>query len=412
MSFCQRIKFTSIFGLANLSAQTITARASSSNHSRIPVPVRSQHVLPSVVVAIPAVATATRFDRSVNHRLASMPKKTESSILAHVERLRKTRDAQATYKTSTAFKKPTPKPATTLSRSISRPTSRVPSATSDTSSLTSRLDRREKSINAHVSRVSRAREKTSPVSSARPTPSNSRKVSPIQPLQIKKRPAVDLAQLDESLAQLSIAPLAVAPQLPALRSCLKTSAAVERKAVHFVEYGGWNLHGIRTYQPDSAPNTFIPSFDAEISEPSIHARSRGPVHPGIYALVGQTEQQIRWPPPDHDSPVRPGYDSMPPSSCQACAKAAARGTSRIRYRPQQVSVWCSACMESTARLTRYSPALDDDGQDDDQDVCPNTQHHHYPDTCAYLRNGVVANILWLYAQYPERAAELYELLNS
>ncbi|KAF8852539.1 hypothetical protein BDZ45DRAFT_763792 [Acephala macrosclerotiorum] len=411
MSFCQRIKFTSICGLATQSAHLVTARAASSNSSRIPIPVRSQNTLPSVV-AVPASRPATHFDKSVNPRPASMPKKTESSILAHVERLRRTRTAQSTYKTSTAFKKPTPKPAMTQPRPISRPASRVPSATSDTSSSSSRLVRHEKSIEAHVSRVSRAREKTSPVSSARPTPSSSRKVSPLQPLQIKKRPAVDLAQLDESLARLSVLPLAVVPKLPALRSCLKTSAAIGRKAVHFVEYGDWNLHGIRTYQPDSPPNTFFSPFDAEISEPSIHARSHGVVHPGSYALVRQTEQQIRWPPPDHDGPVRPGYDSMPPSCCRACAKVAARGTSQIRYRPQQVSVRCSACMESTARLPSYSPALDDDGRDDDEDDCPNSIHHHYPETCAYFRNGFKANILWLYSEYPERATELYEILNS
>ncbi|KAE8446557.1 hypothetical protein EG329_011889 [Mollisiaceae sp. DMI_Dod_QoI] len=319
-----------------------------------------------------------------------MPRKTGNSILAHVERLRKVREAQATYKTSTAFKKPAPKPAQL--RPASRPVSRVPSTTSTLSSSSSRVARTERSVEAHIERVSRARVKSSPISSSRPSPVNSRKVSPIQPLQVKKRlPVVDLAQVSDSLAELSIQPLSVAPRVPTLRSCLKTEAALKPKVVHFVEYGGWNLHGIRTFQPDSPPNTFIPPSDAEILQP-LH-RQVGDVYPGSYRLVGQTSQ-IRWPPPD-DGPSRRGYDSLPPSRCPLCAKAAARGTSRIRYRPQQVSVWCSACMASPARRPH------DDGHDDEEDDCYNVLHHHYPDTCAYFRNGWKANVRWLYDHYPE-----------
>jgi hypothetical protein len=114
--------------------QKILARLASSTshsfHSRIPIPVRSQHVVPSLsTVAIPAQSsTPSQFVRT--KPASSLPKKTADSIQKHVERvsfalmrfgvpvqlrsssltqiatvqLRKTRAATTTYKTAPASK--------------------------------------------------------------------------------------------------------------------------------------------------------------------------------------------------------------------------------------------------------------------------------------------------------------------
>lgn len=68
--------------------------------------------------------------------------------------LQKTRDAQARYKTTSAFAKPAKaasRPA--QSRSVSKPASRIPSSSSATAS-SSFIARSERSIDAHIERVS------------------------------------------------------------------------------------------------------------------------------------------------------------------------------------------------------------------------------------------------------------------
>jgi hypothetical protein len=178
MSSCCTSKPTrTLLGLATLAiVQTpILARSASSN-IRSHIPVRSQNKFSSSAVALPAQPSTLSHSRrplpiTVS---ASMPKKTEDSILKHIERvsfssfsyynyvvanlncdrqLRKTRSAQATYKTTSAFAKSKPAVSTPAqSRPASRPVSRVPSTSSSTSS--SSAARTERSVDAHIERVS------------------------------------------------------------------------------------------------------------------------------------------------------------------------------------------------------------------------------------------------------------------
>jgi hypothetical protein len=94
MSSCRSIKSRTVLGLATLATvQSIPARHASSN-SRSLILVRSQNK-PSSAVALPAAQPSIRSRiaaPSTNASFAisassSMPKKTESSILKHVERV-------------------------------------------------------------------------------------------------------------------------------------------------------------------------------------------------------------------------------------------------------------------------------------------------------------------------------------
>jgi hypothetical protein len=264
------------------------------------------------------------------------------------------------------------------------------------------------------SQISKAREKRSPPASSRPTPVTSRRVSPVtQPLIIRKRSApVDLAHVDNKLARLSVAPLALAlktkPVVLAVRSCLKiTASARAAKSVRFVNYGGWNIHRIRAFQPDTAPNTFIQLTDAVLCHPTAWGRDKGPVYPGNYSIV-LPDKEIRWPPPDHDGPIR---RATIPSRCLTCAQVAAQGTPHIRYRPVQVSVWCQDCLADPARRPYYVPPLDDDGDDDYLDTCPGP-HNKTPQECQYYSCAFKANVLWLYANYIERYKQCDDILND
>lgn len=321
--------------------------------------------------------------------------------------LQRTRKAQATFKTATAFAKPAAsRPAP--SRPVSRPSSRVPSTSSSTSS--SSVARTDRSIDAHIERITKARR--SPTSSARPSPVTSRKVSPVQPLLIKKKPhPVDLARIDDKLAHLSVAPLVARskPMVPTLRSCLKTSAtATSSKSVRFINYGGWNIHSVRAFQPDSRPNTFIPLPEADLLQPTQRGRQCGPVYAGNYQLV-LPNQEIRWPPSEPEEPDFHGESS--PSRCRSCARAAARRTPAIRYLPNPVSVWCDECMANPAKRPHFSPPLDYHGEHDYLDTCPGP-HHHTQDTCQYMRCAFKANVQWLYANYPERYEACDAILNE
>jgi len=187
MSSCHDSKpIRTLLGLASLvSVQTsISARQSTKNN-------RFRSLIP--VLSVAASQAQPSIPSSTNARTAtasaSMPKKTEDSILKHVQRvstppsycwfamtrwccrmilfslgrdrmltfhrqLRKTRDAQARCKTALAFAKPAQaasRPA--RSRSVSKPASRIPLSSSATSSSSSAA-RSERSIDAHIGRVS------------------------------------------------------------------------------------------------------------------------------------------------------------------------------------------------------------------------------------------------------------------
>ena len=197
MSSCRASKPTrTLLGLATLAADqtSIPARSTSSNvRSRLPV--RSQHISASSTVAIPAQSATTSVSRrpmSTTASASAMPKKIEDPILKHVEpvsisfncffcssilgssslthiatgQLRKTRAAQATYKTASAFAKPrpaapTPAQSRLASRPVSRPASRVPSSTESVTSSSSSA-RIERSIDAHIERVSGSHPNISP----------------------------------------------------------------------------------------------------------------------------------------------------------------------------------------------------------------------------------------------------------
>ncbi|EKD13451.1 uncharacterized protein L3040_002691 [Drepanopeziza brunnea f. sp. 'multigermtubi'] len=384
-------------GLANLSRHFNLARffeqpSSSEIRPRSRIPVFSR---PPVVV-IPATPSTLS--------PKSPSSKTEASILKHVERLRKVKAAQSTYKTSVF--KAVSKPA--QPRPVSRPASRVPSSSSSSgvSSSSSRSARTEDSINAHIQRVAKARAKSP--ASARSSPATSRKVTPIQPLLIKKqaRATVNLAEVDNDLARLSVAPLAVKaskPEVPVLRSCLRSSTAARStkpRQVRFVDYGGWNIHGVKAFIPDSAPNSFVSLSDVDLLQPTQSGRQRGPVYDGNYSLA-KPGHEIRWPPPTHDGEVFEGYEGYPPQSCRACAMAASKGTPTTRYHANMQSIWCGECLSDPGRRPYFVPALDLDG-DDSLDRCPGGKHNHHHQTCQYFTSAYKANVNWLYAHYPER----------
>ncbi len=237
--------------------------------------------------------------------------------------------------------------------------------------------------------------------------SASRKVSPIQPLLVKKqvRVTIDLAKVDDQLSRLSVAPLAVktlTPQVPVLRSCLRSSTAAkssEPRRVRFVEYGGWNKHFVKAFTPDSAPNSFLSLADVTLIHPT-NGRQKGTQYDGSYSTLLPQSSEIRWPPPEYDGQITEGHTGLPPSSCRACHSAASRGTPVTRYQAQNQSIWCRNCLSLPARRLHFTPALDLD-DDDELDACPGP-HHHTPETCWYYKSAVKANLNWLYTHYPER----------
>ncbi|KAG0651806.1 hypothetical protein D0Z07_1104 [Hyphodiscus hymeniophilus] len=420
MSSCRNIKTRTVLGLATLATvqTSITARTTSSN-SRSHIPVLSQNRSSSTVAtqaqsSIPSRTAAPRVVASATKASSSMPKKTESSIVKHVERLRKTRESQAASKTATASK---PKVAVSKPvQSRSAPGPRIPSTVSSSSS--SSVARNDVSIDKHVKRITSAREKRSPATSPRPSPATSRKVSP---LLITKKCAivVDPAQVAERLSSLTVAPLRrkdTSPKVPTLRSCLKTVASAVDKHVRFEEIGGWNVHGLRAFQQDSAPNTFLSLAEATLSQPTPFeirgdmlleegrpSRTKGLCHPGNYVLRGGRE--LRWPPPENDFPVKDCY-LLP--RCIACAQQAARGSPLTRYLPGPVSVRCSDCMSDPSKRLEFSPALDHNGEEDDLDTCDG--EHRTDGSCHYGQYATKASVRWLYANYPERYPGLDDLL--
>ncbi|RDL37846.1 uncharacterized protein BP5553_05279 [Venustampulla echinocandica] len=298
MTSCFNAQFTRTrLGLAtSASVQPSTsARSAPSTH------IRSSSSVSSVFrpVAIPAIKSSTLSRPSTS---ASMSQKTESSVLRHVERLRKVRAAQATYKTSSAFAKPAvsiPVPNRPAEGPACRVQSTAPSAA-----------RRERAFDSHIERVTQARARRSPPPSARSSPATPRKVSPVLPLP-QKSAAVDLARIDEQLAQLVVAPLAVkkakpTPLVPALRSCLKTGAAASSKKVRFLNSRGWNIHRVRAYEPGiTPPNTFIPLEEAVLTQPSLirPCRNWGFLEESVRQMMGGSDQELRWPPVEHTEPA-------------------------------------------------------------------------------------------------------------
>ena len=169
------------------------------------------------------------------------------------------------------------------------------------------------------------------------------------------------------------------------------------KHVSFHEYGGWNIHGLRAFQQDSPPITFLSLDKATLLQPTpymvrdgrIHedgrpSRTMGLVHPGHYRLVGARE--IRWPPEDHDGAVT---DCQLPPHCRACAQLAGRGSPLTRYLPMPLTVRCSDCMSDASKRLTFSPALDHNGEEDELDTCSG---EHTDGSCHYGLYATKANV--------------------
>jgi hypothetical protein len=100
------------------------------------------------------------------------------------------------------------------------------------------------------------------------------------------------------------------PNVPQLREHLK-------KYVDSDFLGGWNIHQVKAFQPDSPPNTVLPLDQADLFQPTFRGRQKGPVYDGSYQLV-VPDREIRWPPPEHDGPVTNGSRTAPPFPCRSC----------------------------------------------------------------------------------------------
>ncbi|KAH8590164.1 hypothetical protein B0O99DRAFT_722210 [Bisporella sp. PMI_857] len=379
-------------GLATLSSQPSTSAHQPSSKpfvSKIPVPSKRQQS-----AAFPAVKSPSQFQPIITPQVSvPAPTRTEDSILKHVERIRKMRQAQAT---TSAFARQASRPA--QSRPVERPVSRVPSDSSNTSMATSSsASRNEKAIEVHVARM-----RGSPSPSPRPSPPVSRKVSPlvaVVPLcVVKKAPestVVDLAQVDFRLAGLTIRKTRRAAT-PALRSCLKSSTrTLLAKTISFKEYGGWNLHGIRTFDSEDPADTFLPISDADIRPPEMGRQK------GEYRMVGD-KFQIRWPPEETDP--RDIQESSLLPRCRSCVEIANVGTHGVtHYEANRATTFCDGCLSDPARRMWYAPQLDYDGRNDDLDVCVSL-HAHNP-YCELERLAQCARLAWLYAHYPDRYPE-------
>ncbi|KAK0122843.1 hypothetical protein ONS96_009873 [Cadophora gregata f. sp. sojae] len=414
MSSCLGMKLIRVApGLATQASQFISSNRAlrpepiRTRSTRSRIPVLSQRNKSSSTVALPATSpTLSRKPISVP---ASASRKTEDSILKHVERLRKVQAAKSTYKTSTfktASKVAQPRP-------VSRPASRVPSSTHSTVSSSSSVARTDSSIDAHIQRITKARE--SRPNSSRSSPATSRRVTPTQPLLITKKMVsanVDLTTVDSKLAELSVAPSpaqARKPSVPGKPSCLKkATAGKSTKSVHFVEYGGWLNHYIRVFISDSAPNSFIPD-PRSLDYTSLRPPPKTEDSCTNYKLQSSS-LEICWP-PEHREPSFIGYPGAPPSSCLACRDAASKGTPHTRSHANMQSLFCKDCMDTPARRPFFTPAIE---IGDDDDGCSNCQgpHHRSPETCQIFTSAYKSNVNWLYSHYPERWPELDAILES
>ncbi|PVH83027.1 hypothetical protein DL98DRAFT_569890 [Cadophora sp. DSE1049] len=454
MSSCLGIKLIRVApGLTTQASHLITSNRAlrpepiqtRSTRSRIPVP--SQRNTPSSIVALPATSpTLSRKPISVP---TSASRKTEDSILKHVERvsnfliliarigpiaiidvavadlllsspgrrilliateqLRKVQAAKSTYKTSTfktASKVAQPRP-------VSRPASRVPSSTHSTVSSSPSVARTDSSIDAHIQRITRARE--SRPNSSRSSPATSRRVTPTQPLLVTKKTVsatVSLTTVDSKLAELSVAPSpaqAKKPSVPGKPSCLKkASAGKSTKSVHFVEYGGWLNHFIRVSTSDSAPNLFIPdprSLDYTLLRPPSETEDSCTDY-----KLQSSSLEICWP-PEHRDPSFIRYSGAIPSSCLACRDAASKRTPHTRSHANMQSLFCTDCMNTPARRPFFTPAIEIGDDDDGCSACQGP-HHRSPETCQIFTSAYKSNVNWLYSHYPERWPELDAILAS
>jgi len=155
-----------------------------------------------------------------------------------------------------------------------------------------------------------------------------------------------------------------APNQP-LRPCLKPARqrTVPVKTARFIEYGGWNLHDFRPFDPEEPANVFIPVEDAEISQPTCGG-------PATYQTVeGMSGVEIRW--PDPDTPKEELEDKPPGKSywkCHWCVNLANMGRIPTSHQMNMPTVLCESCMlEPEVRKVRWSPALDYNGEDDHLD---------------------------------------------
>ncbi len=92
-----------------------------------------------------------------------------------------------------------------------------------------------------------------------------------------------------------------------------------KKYIDSDSLGGWNIHQVKAFQPDSTPNTVLPLDQADLLQPTIRGRQKGPVYDGSYQLV-VPDREIRWPPPEHDGPVTNESRTAPPSACRSCVR--------------------------------------------------------------------------------------------
>lgn len=228
----------------------------------------------------------------------------------------------------------------------------------------------------------------------------------VAPLSFKKRATIDEAQVDQCVAPLA---LKTKPKVPAFRSCLKTNGASTKKKVRLTEHNDWNVHHIWPFQRDSPPNTFIPHAEADLLQPTgICSRTDCHFYFGEYHSRGQYE--IRYPPPEHGAADANRGSQEAPYRCHTCAQVASMGTSHTRYLATQQSIRCDKCMDDPDLRVTFHPALDDDGEFDNLDTCYGQAHSKDPD-CQYILFGGKANVNWLYAHYPERYECCDELLD-
>lgn len=356
-----------------------------------------------------------------------MPAKTSDSILKHVERLRSTRRLQKKYQTDRF--RPVRKVASPPAKSTppSRPASRVPS-TMSTIQSTSCASRTERSVQAHIERISRSRSGSPSATVV------SLKVTPVQPLSAKSRslsngmvaPAtamgwandLDLRVLDHKLEKLSVAPLKVVvvvrtkevsarksttEEALARKSCLCPIVfqAKSKKKVLIPEYGGYNVHRVRPFDRNSAPNEVLTHSEFHIKQPTWFNPRDEVEYASVYLPhPAGDDRELRWPPPLHNGPLLPGA-RCPASYCRDCFRKTRLGVQGIRYRSQQASHWCKSCTEDREKfMTWFNPVLDYDGEEDHKDNYPiNKKGRHPKRDCYYVNVGELRDRILFRRQY-------------
>ncbi len=200
------------------------------------------------------------------------------------------------------------------------------------------------------------------------------------------------------MQRIAVAPLVVRakPVAPVRKSCLRLKDPTgAKKKVHFQEYGGWNLHRVWPLLPDSPPSTIFTLAEVDLLHPSRYD-SLGDDGPYRMVLPGH---ECRWPQLEEE-PRYDGYESMPPSCCQACAQVSADGTLFTRFRYNQQTIRCPACQADPARRQSFRPPLDDNGEEDHLDTCTHSDHTLFSDTCGFIQGAYHADHIWRAEHFP------------